>query len=246
MATLSSILNWFSSLFVRPGGETVALERSARQEREMDDSTALSSRSTGLFRPFARRSEPSPASSDTVAALTDLLVSMREAIDRQGQRHEELMNTLSQLPKAMELVPENSRLQAEALAAIRQHLENQGTQARQMSTILEKVGQASVDQRRILDAVRERLDTLADHDQKVAEHFNNFATALATSSDTTKLAGKVMESLKENVRQRDESLERIIQTHQRRHTALMIAAVVLSAAALVAATVGVYVVQLGR
>lgn len=215
----------------------------------MDDAGGRGGRGsagTGLFRPFTRRSESTLSGGETVTALTDLLVSMREAIDRQGQRHEELMGTLAQLPKAMELVPENTRLQSEALAAIRQHLENQGTQARQMSTILEKVGQASVDQRRILDAVRQRLDALAEHDQKVAEHFNNFASALTTSADTTKLAGQVIEALKQNITERDEKLTQIIKVHQRRHTVLMVAAVVLSAAALVAATVGVYVVQQGR
>lgn len=199
-----------------------------------------SSSKPSFFRPFTRRDTSSAASSSDVSALSDQLVAIREAIDRQGQRHEDLMTYLSHLPKAMESMPENARLQAEALAAIKQHLENQGTMARQISTIMDKVGQASVDQRRILDSVRMRLDMLAETDQKVAEHFNSFATALSTSTDTTRLTGELLTSLETNIRQRDEALERIIHTHQTRHTLLLAAAIILSAAALIASTVGMF------
>jgi DNA repair ATPase RecN len=173
-------------------------------------------------------------------ALIDVLVSVREAVERQGQRHEELMTYLSHLPKAMELIPENSKLQAEALAAIRQHLENQGTQARQMSTILDKVGQAAVDQRRILDSVRQRLDMLAENDQKVAEHFSSFSSALVSSSDTTRIAGELLKNLELNIRTRDEALERILAVHQQRHTWMLAASILLSTAALIAVAVGLY------
>lgn len=191
------------------------------------------------FRPFSARREVR-ARHDNVTALTDLLISMRETIERQGQRHEELMTYLSHLPKAMEMVPDLSKQQAEALSVIKQHLENQGTQGKQMSTILEKVGQAAVDQRRILDSVRQRLDTLAEHDQQVATHFNNFAGALSTSADTTKFAGELLKTLDTHVRERDEAFERIIRTQNRRHTIMLIGSIILSAAALIAVTVGEY------
>lgn len=225
-ANMTSILASVRSWFGRPSEDT-ALVRAADE-----------SKSRGLFRPFQRA-----AAEDAQTPITDLLVALRESMERQSQRHEELMIYLSHLPKAMELIPENSKLQSEALAAIRQHLENQGTQARQMSTILDKVGQATIDQRRILDAVRQRLDMLAENDQKVAEHFSSFAAAMSTSNDTTRLAGEVLRSMESNIRQRDEALERILQVHQRRHTWMLAAAIVLAAAALVASAVGLLVVS---
>lgn len=205
--------------------------------RELDTSSSKSSR----FRPFARKD--SAPTSDNVAALTDVLVAMRETIERQGQRHEELMTYLSHLPKAMELIPENSRLQSEALGSIRQFLENQGTVTKQLSTTMEKSGQAAMDQRRILDAVRQRLDMSAENDTKISEHFNNFATAISTSTETTRMAGEVLRLLEENNRKRDETLERIIHVHQRRHTVILAASVVLSGAALIAVTVFMYLVN---
>lgn len=187
-----------------------------------------------LFRPFTRV-EPATENS---GAITDLLVTMRETLDRQGQRHDELMTYLSQLPKAMEMIPENSRLQAEALAAIRQHLENQGSTARQLTSVLEKIGQASTDQRRIFDAVRSRLDMLAENDQRVVEHFQSFANAITTASDTTRAVGEVLQSQ----RDRDARIEKTLESQGRRHTVLMSVAVGLSAAALLAACVAGYAV----
>lgn len=221
---LTSLRSWFS----RPVDEPplARLEQSTR------------STSPGMFRPFQRSS--GGGAGDSLAPLTDVLVSVREAVDRQAHRHEELMTYLSHLPKALELIPENAKLQAEALAAIRQHLENQGTQARQMSTILDKVGQAAVDQRRILDSVRQRLDSLAENDQKVAEHFSSFSSALVSSNDTTRIAGELLKNLEANIRTRDESLERILSIHQRRHTWMLAAAITLSTAALLATTAGLY------
>jgi len=67
---------------------------------------------------------------------------------------------------------------------------------------MEKSGQAAVDQRRILDAVRQRLDMSAENDQKIAEHFNNFATAISTSTETTRMAGEILRLLEENNRKR--------------------------------------------
>lgn len=227
---MSSLLARLSSLFMPRPSEPPLLQ----------DVTTPSPKSSSMFRPFSRSGTASSATSGDLSALTDQLVAIREAIDRQGQRHEDLMTYLSHLPKAMESMPENARLQSEALAAIKQHLENQGTQARQISTIMDKVGQASVDQRRILDSVRQRLDMLAETDQKVAEHFNSFATAITTSTDTTRLTGELLSSLENNIRQRDEALERIIRTHQTRHTILLASAILLSTAALVATTVGLY------
>ncbi len=210
--------------------------RSVEEPPLLQDIEVSQPRNTG-FRPFSR---PAKERNDNVTALTDLLISMRETIERQGQRHEELMTYLSHLPKAMEMVPELSRQQAETLAVVKQHLENQGPQSRQMSGILEKVGQAAVDQRRILDSVRQRLDMLSEHDQQVATHFNNFANALKTSSDTTQLAGDLIKSIEARIRERDEADERRIRSRDRTHTIMLVASMILSAAALIAATVGVY------
>jgi dsDNA-specific endonuclease/ATPase MutS2 len=194
---------------------------------------------------LSRPSSPAGPSHD-VSNLADLLSAMRESVDRQNQRQDELLTYLSQVPKALEHLPENTRVQAESLAGIRQFLENQSSTSRQMSVILDKVGQATVDQRKILDSVRQRLDTLHESDQKVAEHFSSFAGALATSSDTTRLAGEMLKALETNIRQRDEALERILNIQQRRHTILMTAAVILSAASLVATAIGIHLASGGR
>lgn len=179
---------------------------------------------------------------DTQTALTDLLVALRESMDRQTQRHEELMTYLSHLPRALEMIPENTRQQSEALAAIRQHLENQRTQATQLSAILDKVGQATIDQRRILEAVRQRLDMLAENDQKVAENFGSVATALSTSNETTRLAGEVLRSLECDLRRRDETLVRLLESHRSRHTWMLGLGLALAGAALlVSAAVTVWV-----
>src|ERR1044072_5086244 len=122
-----ALLSWFNSWFMRPSDEG-ALGRELPLEAPLSDAKPRK-----LFRPFTR-TEPV---SENAGAITDLLITMRETLDRQGERHDELMTYLSQLPKAMEMIPENSRLQAEALAAIRQHLENQGATARQLTAVLE-------------------------------------------------------------------------------------------------------------
>lgn len=231
---MASLLGRISALFAKPGDELPMLEDLETTPRE---------RSRSMFRPFARREVAAAPSAESLTVLTDLLVSMREAIERQGARHEELMSYLSHLPKAMEMLPENSRLQAEALAAIRQHLENQGIQSRQLSQVVEKVGQASVEQRRLLETVRQRLDTQGENDQKIADHLAGFTSAMATSSETTLKAGELLKMLEGNLRERDQAFERVIVTHQRRHTVLMVASVVLSSAALIASFVGLLLVS---
>src|SRR5206468_11228136 len=136
---------------------------------------------TSVFRFWRRKPDPAVANLQrTFGHLTDMMVSIRDHLDRQGQRNDELLAHLSHLPRVMDLLPETSRVQAETLKAIHQHLEGQNLAQRQLGNILERISQTGGDQRKILEALKDRMEVLNEHDSVIADNLTGFGAAMAT------------------------------------------------------------------
>src|SRR5262249_48996267 len=89
-------------------------------------------RSTFL-RPWARRDAAIQHLQEGFTTLTDLMSGIKENLDKQSQRHSELMDYLSHLPKLAQELPEANRVQGETLKAIQQQIETQSTRSDRLS-----------------------------------------------------------------------------------------------------------------
>jgi chromosome segregation ATPase len=171
----------------------------------------------GMFRPFSRRDPAVANLQQSFTALTDLLVSMRDSIERQGRRHEELMTYLSHLPRALEVLPESSRMQTEALSAIRLHIDQQHNQVRQLLATLDRMGGSNVDQKRLMETISERLEVLGEHDQAISDSLSQFGTAMSTATRNSTGNVQVLEQVRDAIRDRDQQLHELLQSQSRRN-----------------------------
>jgi hypothetical protein len=78
-------------------------------------------RSTFL-RPWARRDQAITHLQEGFNTLTELMSAVRDGLERQGQRQDELIGYLAHLPQAIQSIPEANRVQGETLKAIHQQL----------------------------------------------------------------------------------------------------------------------------
>jgi chromosome segregation ATPase len=199
-------------------------------------STGIEPRSSFL-RPWARRDAAIQQLQDGFHTLTDLMSTIRDNLDRQSRRQDELMNYLSHLPQALESLPESGRVQGEALQAIRQQLQQQNGQQERLSEILEKIGEGGSEQRVLIDALRQRVDSLRQTDEAIAQNLSSVGDAMKTVSQTSATSAQVLGSMRDRIDERDDQLQQILQKQSTRFTTMLSIAIFLSCAALAAVSV---------
>jgi chromosome segregation ATPase len=187
-----------------------------------------------ILRPWARRDAAISNLQEGFRQLTDLMGSIRSHLENQTARQDELVRYLSHLPQALESLPESSRLQSETLKVIYTQLETQNGQQRQLTDILKRLGDTGAEQRDVLNDLRDRVETLDEHDQKIADNLSSVGAAMQTVSRNSHTSAQVLEQLRDNQSARDGTLERILAKQNTRFTTMLTVAIVLSVAALVA------------
>jgi hypothetical protein len=178
-------------------------------------------------------------------SLTELMGSIRENLEAQGQRQSELIDHLSALPKVLEMIPESNRIQSETLKAMHQQLVSQAEQQQTLGEILEKLSEAGGEQKDILEGLRERVETLNHQDKAMADSLNTVGAAMESTSRNAATSAEVLSSLRDNIKSRDSELERVLHRQGARFTTMLAIAIFLSIAALVAVVVMGYLMMHG-
>jgi chromosome segregation ATPase len=188
-----------------------------------------------FFRPWARRDAAIDNLQHSFLLLTDLMSAIKDNLEKQNQRQEELSQYLAHLPEVIQSIPDNSRLHYEALKAIHQQMEQHNGQQKQLGDILDRISQASGTHQKVLEALNDRVESLNQHDQTIAGHMHEVGTAMQTVTQSASTTTQVLENLRDNLNARDGELERILRKQGNRFTLLLAMAIVLSVAALLAA-----------
>lgn len=232
---LGKIGNWFR----RGSGEgnlPLIDENGHHLESRGDSRGAIEPRSTFL-RPWAKRDQAIANLSEGFSTLTGLMGSIRDNLEAQNRRQDELMGLLTRLPDTLEGLPEASRVQSETLKAIHSQLATQNGQASKLGEILDRISTASNENRRTLDALNGRFETLSEHDAAISENLSSVGDAMHHVSKNSAASAEVLQNMRDNLSSRDGELERILHRQGQRFTTMLAVAIFLSIAALVACSV---------
>ncbi|HEY7089999.1 MAG TPA: hypothetical protein VH518_18015 [Tepidisphaeraceae bacterium] len=197
------------------------------------DTTIIEPRSTFL-RPWNKYGPAIQNLQDGFNTLTDLMSSIRESLDRQSQRQDELITYLSHLPEALRTIPESSRIHGETLRAIHTQLEQQNVQQEKLSEILEKLSAGGGEQRDSLNDIKEHVEALRQTDEAISSNLSSLGSALQSVSHNSTAGAQVLEQMRDRIDSRDGQLERILHRQGTRFTTMLAVAIFLSIAALAA------------
>jgi len=193
---------------------------------------------TSVLRPWARReNEMSARLSEGFQTLTDLMSSVRDSLEKQASRQDQLIEHLSHLPEALQSTAESSRLQTDTLKAIHIQMANQGEQTKQLAGILEKINDVGGNQQEILDSLRERVEAINQSDKYVSDTLHGVGNALQAVSQSSISSTEVLKQMRSDTTSRDDKLEMILRKQSTRFTTMLAVAVFLSVAALVAVVI---------
>src|SRR5207244_12413938 len=121
-------------------------------------------------RPGAQRDAAIQHLQEGFTTLTDLMGAIRDNLEQQNRRQDELLGALQQLPQVLQSIPESNRMHGETLSAIRQQIEGQGAQSERLGEILGKIGQTTGEQKEMVDDLRGRVEELRTTDTSIADY----------------------------------------------------------------------------
>lgn len=247
---LSRIGNWFKGTHLDDTGNgagggqhafIVNNEDGTATDATRDEALTSSQQSAGaieprstFLRPWAKRDHAIEQLQGGINAIGDLMTGIRDHLEQQSKRQDELLGYLSHLPAALEQLPESNRVQAETLKAIHDQMKGQQEHQGRLGEILEKISAADGQNLRSLDALQEHVEQLRRHDEAVAQNLGQVGQAMKGLGDNTAASAAVLQQLREQSATRDREIEQILQQQTSRFTTLLVVATLLLVAALVA------------
>lgn len=191
--------------------------------------------------PWKRREEDLTALNDGLTSIAALMTSLRQYLDQQNARHDELLNYLSQLSHALQSIPDTGRVQGETLRVLHQQIAFQNAQHKQVSEMLRKVSDSSGTQHEIAETLRDRVESLYKNDQQISETIQSMAASVTLVSQQSQTTSMVLERLRDNLVNRDGELEKSIRRENRlTRGALMIVGATSLAALVIAIAMALY------
>jgi archaellum component FlaC len=190
-----------------------------------------------IIRPFAKRDQAIANLQEGFNTLTELMTTIKDNLNDQGRRQDELLSYLSHLPKAIEGIPETNRLQVESLKAISARLEQQNQQQNLIGEILGKLADSDGEQKKAVEDVRTRVETVAEQNKVISDNLSSVGSAMQTVSRNSQTSAQVLEQVRDNIQKRDGQLERLMQKQAARFTWMLVIAIFMSIAALVAVVI---------
>lgn len=188
-----------------------------------------------IFRPWARRDAAIARLQQGFITLTDLMGAIRDNLEQQNRRQEQLLAYLSHLPQLVQDLPQTQRQQADTLKAISQQLEQHGHQQERLADILQRVGESHKAEQEILDTLKGQVESMSESDTRIAETMRAVSAAMQSVGRSSETSAQVLQQMRADQATRDGELAR---AQARQHTRLMlmlIFAIILSLAALAAA-----------
>lgn len=194
-----------------------------------------------IFRPWAKRDQALQNLSESFVSLTRLMSAIRESLERQHDRQDELIRLLGQLPAVIETIPESNRTQAEALRGIYQQLASQNSAQSTIGEVLNRIVDSNGEQRKLIDALHDQLDGLRQTDASISDNLASVGSAMQALGSSSQTSAQVLQQVQDSLRQRDEAVQAILERQNQRFNFILWLSVVLAITTIVSLVMVTYI-----
>lgn len=193
--------------------------------------TGLLSRISGS----ARREERMDHLQEGYNDVVELMHSVRDRLDEQSDRSDQLMQILARLPEAIDALPETNRNQARMLEALQTHLDRQDRQATTLNKSLGDLATATEHQGQVMSVIQRQIEMNHKIDQEMLKGFGAMGTTLERLNDASQFSNETLQKVTEQSKTADENLRKLMKTSTRNMTLLSVASWAMALAAMGAA-----------
>lgn len=173
-------------------------------------------------------------------SLLETVRDLREALDGQTRRQEELLSRLSTLPAAAETLPQTSALQADMLKMINERVAVHAQQQRKMSEILAATDDKKKVPAEIMQSLRDQIEMSNEIDRQLVESFNRFSVMIDRLQSTNAHAVECLQQVRDSYSHTAFQMQDWVEKSRQRSTWLLTAAFAMSALALTGVVVLLY------
>jgi chromosome segregation ATPase len=206
---------------------TLPLER----EVHKGEIEKVSAKRTSFFRPWAKRDAQIASLREGMESLAGTIVSIRDNLEKQGRRQDEMLAYLSHLPEILHSLPEAHRIQAETLKSIGQQLQQQVAQQNRVGDLLEKISNSEMDQGQTLEQLKGEVERMGGHSENVSNNLRHVGDAMENVTRNSARNAQVLELMHENFENRSEEVERKLKTQGVLIVVLVVVAMLMAGAA---------------
>lgn len=111
-------------------------------------------------------------------SLLQTVRELREALDGQQRRQEDLLSRLSTLPQAAEALPQTTKMQADMLRMINDRLAMHAEQQRRVGEVVGSLGKGKSETAEALQGIKEQIEMSNEIDRQLVESFNRFSVTI--------------------------------------------------------------------
>lgn len=170
-------------------------------------------------------------------SLVDTVRQLREALDGQTRRQEELLSKLATLPQAVEALPQTSKMQNDMLKMINERLGMHAEQQRKVSEVVNSLGDSKKEQGEALQAIKEQIETGNEIDRQLVDSFNRFSMMIDRLHIANNHAVEALQQVRDSYAHSQLQMQEWIEKSRHRNTWLIGGAFAMAAIALVAVVV---------
>lgn len=192
---------------------------------------------SSFLRPWAKRDAAIERLQHGFDTLTDLMNAVRQNLEQQNLRQDELIKCMGHLPQLLDSMPEASRMQGETLKAMHMQLAQQNNQQERLAEILSKMSSTGTESRERIESLREQVDSMRHTDQAIVENLSTVGAAMQTLSHTGQTSATVLQQMRDNIHQHDAQVEQVLARQGTRFTTMLAVAIFLATASLVAVSI---------
>jgi hypothetical protein len=175
---------------------------------------SLEPRSTFL-RPWTRRDATIEQLQSGMLAMSEIMGTLRNTLERQSKRQDEMVEYLMLLPQILKQLPESARANRETLSAIQRQLEQNGMQQSQAARILDRISRADGEKRRALEAIQDRVEWINRNEHHLTQSLSNVGVMLQSLDNHSDISAQVLRQIRDGMTARDSSLLTRVRRHSR-------------------------------
>ena len=186
-------------------------------------------------------------------SLLETVHELRQALDGQARRQDELLTRLGTMPQALDALPQTSRIQADMLNLINDRIKMHAEQQKRIGVAINNVGAAGaggaagggkMQLGEALQAIREQIETGNEIDRQLVDSFNRFSLMIDRLHMANNHAVECLQQVRDSHAASAMQMQEWIEKSRHKHGWIIGGAFVMALVALIAVfTMLIYLMQ---
>ncbi len=206
---------------------------------ESGDGDAGAERPAGALSRWTRRDQTLAKLQEGYERVTQVVEEVQKHLATQGERTDRICSSLEQIARSISDMPEIARQQGDALSAIVGQLETTSARTQHLADALGEIPKTARVQGETLAGIKRQLEMSGEQSLVQSQTMDKLGSAIGTLNEFNSAQVQALREMHAQAGEQNELLRKVISRQSKRFTMLFIVTVVLAAAAIAVAIVGI-------